>query len=194
MATEPAFFVEILSLVYRANGDEPRDLTEEEQTRARTAYSLLDSWQLVPGTQDDGTIDGNMLRNWVHEVRKLLAECGRIETGDRRIGQVLRHGPKLQEDEWPTEPIRDLIEELGSSELENGLMVGIHNTRGVTSRGLTEGGLQERELAAHYRRYAASASTKWPRTAATLKRIAESYEHDARRNDLDADLTEDLWR
>ena len=194
LATVPSFFVEIVSLIYRAKGEEPRDLSEEEQALARTAHDLLDSWRLVPGTQDDDTVDGNALREWVSEARRLLAECGRSEIGDHRIGHVLRYGPKPQDDEWPAEPIRDLIEEVASEDLEEGLRIEVYNSRGVTSRSPTEGGQQERDLADKYRRFATSASTKWPRTAAMLIRIAESYERDARRHDLDAELTEDLWR
>jgi hypothetical protein len=193
LATSPSFFVDILSLAYTGNSEEPGPLSEEQQARARTAHELLDSWRLVPGTRDDGTINLGVLRDWIVEARKLLAESGRLQVGDHRIGQVLRYGPGPQGDEWPDEPIRDLIEELGSDELEDGLAMEVYNSRGVTSRGMTEGGQQERGLASAYRRYATSASSEWARTAALLGRIAESYEHEARKHDAHAELTEDLW-
>ena len=194
LAADPTFFAEIVSIVYRAEGEEPGELSESELSRARTARELLDSWRSVPGTQDDGALDGEALRNWVGEARRLLQERGRVGIGDHCIGQVLRYGPGPQGDEWPGEWIREVIEEVGSDELEDGFVTAVYNSRGVTSRGLLDGGQQERALAATYRRYASSIEIAWPRTAAMLRRIAQSYQHDAERNDADADLTEDLWR
>jgi hypothetical protein len=68
--------------------------------------------------------------------------------------------------------------------------VQTYNNRGVTSRGLLEGGSQERALADHYRQKADLIRDEWPRSAALLVGIAESYESDARRNDADSER----WR
>lgn len=194
LSNNPEDFVAMVSLVYRAEGEEPRELSESEQAKAMTAHDLLDSWRDVPGKREDNTIDQEELFAWVNETRRLLSEAGRLSSGDHRIGRVLRYGPPPKEDEWPCEPIRELIEAVASDELEDGLRIEVYNSRGTTSRGVTEGGAQERELVKQYRRYARFAVRAWPRTAALLERIARSYEDDARRNDLDADLTQDLWR
>ncbi len=194
LASDPAFFVQVVSLAYRAKDEEPKELSAEELSRSRIAHTLLGSWRLVPGSKDDGTIDEDILRDWISKARELLSNCRRIKIGDQCIGQVLRYGPAPEEDRWPAEPIRDVIEEVASEDLEKGFQVEVYNSRGITSRGLTDGGQQERALAQMYRRYASFASITWPRTAAMLIRIAESYEREARRHDIDADLQEDLWR
>ncbi len=72
--------------------------------------------------------------------------------------------------------------------------MGTFNNRGVTSRSLTEGGAQEREIATRYREDARRFRDDWPRTSGLLNRIAEQYERDARGEDIDADLNQDLWR
>lgn len=59
---------------------------------------------------------------------------------------------------WPAEPVRDMLEAIGSRELKNGLVIGRLNSRGVTSRGVYDGGDQERTLTAKYR--SGSNSTK----------------------------------
>lgn len=180
-------------MVYRAEGEEPRDLSEAEQARAMTARDLLASWQDVPGTCEDGTVDRDGLFAWVTEARRLLENVGRLRIGDHRIGQVLRYGPFDDGEKWPCDAISELIEAVASEEMEDGLSMEVYNSRGATTRGLTDGGAQERELAEQYRRFAELAAGSWPRTAALLRRIAKSYEDDARRYDLDADLRQDLW-
>lgn len=214
LAEDPAFFVQVVSFVFRARDEEPRELSEFEAVQARSAQDLLDSWRMVPGTRADGTVDAEVLTAWVQDARKRLAEANRIDTGERSIGRVLRYGPppqltpsadhpavadeegfdELSSDDWPAEPIRHVIESCASEHIETGFEREVYNSRGVTSRALTEGGQQERELAKRYRRYAAFAGVRWLRTAAMLVRIAQSYERDAERHHLDADLTEDTWR
>lgn len=194
LANDPGFFVEVVSMVYRADGEEPRELTETEKAAALNARELLHSWRDVPGTQDDGTIDKEKLFEWVREARRLLSEASRLGIGDEHIGRVLRYGPPPEGDKWPCEPIRDLIEAINSDQLDGGVLVEIYNSRGTTSRGPTEGGAQERALVEQYQRYARFAAASWPRTADLLNSVARSYAADARRNDLSADLTQDLWR
>lgn len=57
IAADPEFFVDIVATAYRATDEEPRELDEQERARAEAAYHLLQSASIVPGTQDDGTID-----------------------------------------------------------------------------------------------------------------------------------------
>jgi hypothetical protein len=66
--------VDIISTAYRATDEEPRELDEQERARAEAAYHLLRSTSIVPGTQDDGTIDMAKLSEWVGEARRLLEE------------------------------------------------------------------------------------------------------------------------
>ena len=71
--------------------------------------------------------------------------------------------------------MRDLIERLNNDEIDGGYHTAVHNRLGATSRGITEGGTIERDLASKYRdisqRY-----RSWPRTAAIFDGLASSYE------------------
>jgi hypothetical protein len=82
--------------------------------------------------------------------------------------------------------VRDLVERLGNREIENGIHVGRMNLRGVTSRGIYDGGGQERSLAAEYRRWSVMTAGAWPRTSRLLRELAESYEHEAAEQDTRA--------
>lgn len=215
LASDPEFFVRALSFAYRPRGVDPVELSEAESHRAQNAYHLLDSWRTVPGTDGDGSIDAEALITWIAEARRLLREANRVEVGEGHIGRVLRYGPDPDpapdadvarpsrrrggaskpptSTDWPAEVIRDAIETAASDHLERGFQMEVHNSRGITSRDLTEGGAQERALADYYRRCAASVNLAFPRTRAMLTRIAESYDREAEWHDRDAELTEDTW-
>lgn len=192
LANDPKFFVEVLNWVYRAEGEEPRELTEEERSRAEVASDLLTHWSQPPGLKEDGTIDTQTLRVWVEQTREVAAAKGHAKIADSRIGEVLSRLPKGQDGAWPHEILRDLIEEVGSEELERGISRGIYNKRGVVHKSLGEGGIQELAIAQQYREAVGILRDKWPRTARLINMIAQGYESDSRSEDVRAELQEAL--
>jgi hypothetical protein len=192
LALDPAFFADLIKLVYRpdeASGiDEPNETNDPAAiTRAQQAYAVLDNWSRVPGSDDLGRIDGKKLEAWVKRARKLCAEAGRGEIGDQKIGEILSAANPSPGGIWPPEPVCELIDTARSRALETGFEIGTRNRRGVTVRAPFDGGAQEREQAEHYHKAAEALRFEWMRTAACLDRIAESYEHDAQRMDEGAE-------
>jgi hypothetical protein len=190
LSTNPRFFVVLLSAVFSSKDDVPPDdpaVLKQAGAIASQAFRVLEEWERVPGSDDNGAIDGVALEAWVKEARRLCAEAGRAEVGDSRIGRILSAVPRKAGESWPPEPVRDVIEVCRSRDLERGFQIGLHNRRGVTVRLPTDGGEQERELAAQYRADALACAFVWQRTQAMLERIAESYEHDATREDQGAE-------
>jgi hypothetical protein len=192
MAKDPEFFVQLLQYAFKARKAEKQTPTAEDAALAHSAFELLHDWRTVPGLQADGTIDIDALRSWVMRTRELAAECDRGEIADQYIGQALSSRIEGADQLWPSEPVRQVIQEIGSKDIEQGFLIGVVNSRGVTSRGIGEGGKQERDLASYYRDSAKAFLHRWPRVAAIFERLAESYEHEARREDLEAELDEDL--
>jgi hypothetical protein len=190
MTTDPAFFVQIISTVFRAaNADEQSDeeMDEARTRRATNAYHLLGSWRTPPGSREDGTLDPEHLKAWTGKALELLAESDRLEVGELYIGQVLQAANPDPDGLWPPAVIRDLLEDIQSERIERGLSLAVSNRRGMTTRALDEGGRQERELASSYRTQADQVADQWPRTAAIMRGLAESYEADARREDAEAE-------
>ena len=189
LARDPKFFVEIVSLIYKPRSAEATESADERaRSIASNAYRLLSQWRIVPGsTEQGGEVDGDQLAAWTEGARRLLAEADRREVGDIHIGHVLAHARGDEDGTWPTRPVRDLIERVASTELENGFDTEIHNKRGVTSRGLTDGGAQERVLVEKYNERARLIRDGWPRTAAVLASIAKGYEREARMHDEEAE-------
>lgn len=160
---------------------------DERRARARLAYQLLQSIKTVPGFSS-GTEDVHHLRSWISEVRTLAKEADRAVITDRQIGQILAYAPADSEDAaWPSKPIRDVIEDFATEEIEKGIAICRFNQRGVFTKGLYDGGKQERALANQYRNWA-DVTRKWPRTSALLRQIADDWDRSATRADREAEL------
>jgi hypothetical protein len=192
LSQDPNFFVDIIRRIYRprdrdeaqeeAASNAEEDTVDEAQKRAiaTNAYRLLMEWKDVPGQREDGSVDAEALENWVNDVRAKLRESGHLEAGDIRIGHVLAWGPADPDGARPCLAVRNLIEKLESDDLEQGLGTELRNSRGVTSRGVYDGGEQERALAETYLAEAKQFTDRWPRTAAMLRRLGECYGQEAR--------------
>ena len=163
--------------------------SSEEMYRVykQRCFTVLYQWKRLPGLYDDGTVDGAHLANWVDDVRQLLRADGGERDYDGLIGEVLASSPDGKDGMWPVEAVRDLIESLKNPRLECGLFRGRLNRRGVTFRGVYEGGDQEAGLAARYRAQAREMDARWPRTAALLRGLAEKYEKEADQENAEAE-------
>lgn len=192
LGRDPEFFVEILSMAYRADGEEPRELSELERARSDRAHDLLHDWRELPGSADDGTVDSEKLKAWVRQARERCARGGRAHIGDHVIGHMLRGSPPGPDGVWPHPAVRELIEEAMSPELEDGIAVAVYNARGMVSKNPFEGGGQERTLVSRYDGFAKNLADRYPRTSAILQRLADGYRAEARQEDQEAELREDL--
>ncbi len=182
MSSRPEFFVEVLSAVFRASSKEASSEytpTSHEEAVASQAWRLLESWGLLPG-ESNGDIDARILRDWVEEAHCLAVQAERGGIGDHYIGKLLSYSPRGADSIWPHVAVRDVIEIMRNSRLENGMLAGVHNRQGVTSRGMLDGGQQERNLAENYTCWADATKLEYPRTSALLREIARSYENHAR--------------
>lgn len=189
---DPAFFVDLVSLVYRGKSEPRRELDPAAAAAANNAWSVLNAWRDIPGHTGGGQVDADHLQSWVRQARLLLDERDRGDIGDEQIGQVLSGSPPGEDGAWPAEPVRQLIEDIGSRELEAGLHIGKANSRGPSSRGVLDGGDQERAIAEGFRAQAKVTGVTWPRTTRLLIGLAESYEREAQRWDAEAEARSNL--
>jgi hypothetical protein len=194
LSEDPEFFIEILKLLYRAEEEEPGELSEEQRIRASLSFELLNDWKWPPGTNEDGSSNPERLKPWIRRARELAYASGRGKVADRHIGQVLVHYPSGTDGAWPHEALRDLLEDLSSKDIEEGISIGVYNGRGVVTRSIGEGGNQERAIAERYRNFAHVLGDRWPRTSRLIKEIAGRYEAESCYEDKRAELDEDLYR
>lgn len=188
LSESPEFFVKVISLLYRPKtATEDRATNEVEKNMVNNAWSLLHEWKRVPGTVDaTQEVDLDSLVDWATRARALLKVADRLDVGEMQIGQVLAHSPADEDGTWPSEAVRDFLEDHGSRGLLRGLGRGAYNARGVTSRAMAEGGAQEREIAERYAKWAKATGAKWPATARALRKLSEVYQHEGQQNDEEA--------
>ncbi|WP_086664253.1 hypothetical protein [Lentzea kentuckyensis] len=185
LSQDPAFFAELVCGAYRSEGDdEAADVptSPEQQRVAKRAFDILDAWRRCPGVGAAGTVETQLLEAWVREARQRLTDAARSTSGDLLIGRVLAFAPPDPDGLFPPRAVRDLLEGVRSDAIDRGLDTNIFNRRGMASRGPTEGGVGERNLAKRYRQQAAD-SLEWPRTRRIFLDLADSYERYARRID-----------
>lgn len=185
LATNAGLFITIICDLYKPSSSEQEEPnpSEMEKDRAEYAWHILQSWHSPPGIVAE-TVNGDLLRQWVQDARCLAAEKDRVAVTDQHIGHVLYYSPSDPTDcIWPHIKLRQLLEELQSHDIEIGIENEQFNSRGVTTKGLYEGGKQEREIAIKWRAWADAINLRWIRTKSLLERIADSWERHAQKED-----------
>jgi addiction module HigA family antidote len=189
----PELFVQAIGWTYkrRDGGEDPKELRSDDlafiKSRAERGYRLLESLQRIPGRNKLDEVEADRLLDWVNVVRQSCAELGRQEVGDLSLGKLFSNAHEGVDGVWPSEPLREVLEQIQSDEISNGITMGLYNARGVHWRG--EGGNQERELAAKYRGWAHALEFSHPFVASTiLKKIGDTYENEANREDAEAGI------
>jgi addiction module HigA family antidote len=188
----PEVFVQAIAWVYKrkdgaADPAEIQVQPEQVSTMAERGYKLLDAIKRIPGHNDLGELESERLGKWVATARQSSADLSRGDIADIRIGKLLSHAAIGQDGIWPCEAVREVMEEIQSESLMQGAQTGVYNSRGAHWRG--EGGDQERELAEKYRKWARALQVSHPFVASKLLRaLAESYDRDASREDLEAGI------
>lgn len=178
---QPELFADLIALTFkRADGrTEPGRDDSVARHRAELAFDILFNLHECPGQEGNGAIDRETLAVWISEAQRLCKERDRENIGNQYIGAVLANAPAGADGIWPSEPVRDLLEQFKYRHIRKGMVIAVQNLRGVTRRGLLDGGTQERSLAVKYRSDAESIMAQWPYTAQILRDIASSYERQA---------------
>lgn len=178
----PILFVHALAMTYNRtdNGSDPEewglpDKDSRKQTFSLT-YTLLKKIRMIPGVNAEGVIDIAELRKWILEVRELCTQHARAKIGDQSIGQILSAAPVGNDGIWPCEEVREVLEELASSDISAGIDMGIINSRGAV---WGADGKAETDLAATYITWAAQTAFDYPFVSQMLRDIAQSFERHA---------------
>ena len=192
LASNPDSFVQLLKWLYSPkNKDQQRKeqkgLSKEQILNAATRSRLmLEAWKKIPGMQEDSTIDGIKLREWIDEARTLARECGRLEVADSRIGQLLAKYPERSL-HWPERTIFQVIEDINTEKLKTGYSIGMWNKQGVTVRGPFDGGTIERERVEYFAQLASEVMCDYPNVSEIFSELQGDYERYERKYDEEAE-------
>jgi addiction module HigA family antidote len=188
----PEMFVQAIAWTYKRKtpGEDPSEFSAEEgrEHLALRGYRLLEALERIPG-QDEATeeLAREKLTEWISMVRRRCSELDRAEIADVCLGKLLACASEGKDGVWPNEAVRDVMEDLESEEISRGAHTGLYNARGAHWRG--EGGGQERELAAKYRRWAEALHFSHPFVSSSLlTSMVETYEYEAEQQDTEAGI------
>ncbi|SFO86774.1 HigA family addiction module antitoxin [Ralstonia sp. NFACC01] len=188
----PEMYVQAVVWTYK-RGDEGEDppnwkvAPDQVQHLAERGYKLLDGLDRVPGHDEKGELQASLLAEWVKAVRDGCAELGRLDIADVCIGKLLSHAPVGNDGIWPCAPVRDVMEDVHSKAMMEGVRTGLYNSRGAVWRG--EGGDQERSQAEKYRPWANALQYTHPFVATeVLMGMVATYEQEAVREDARAGI------
>lgn len=190
--THPEFFVQAVCWIYKRKdgATDPSEFQVESDNvnnMATRGYKLLEAIRRIPGHNDLGELERDRLAKWVATVRQSCFELARLDVADLCIGKLLSHAPVGEDDVWPCESVRDVIDDIQSESMTEGARTGVYNSRGAHWRG--EGGDQERELAEKYRKWSEELQFSHPFVASKLLMgLAKTYDREASREDTEAGI------
>jgi hypothetical protein len=179
LATNPAFFCEVIRVVFRSEKeDKQRNISEEQRNIASNAYRLLCNWHTPPGKISDNQFDSNFFNQWLDQVIKTCEESGHLNIALSQIGHVLIYVP-ADDSLWINTSVAEILNKKNMEKLREGYSIAIYNSRGMHQ--VDPEAKPEKELAEKYRQYAEQVENKgFQRFAVTLRGIAEGYEREAK--------------
>lgn len=141
LRSSPEFFVSVICDVFLpASKENRKEASEEQRIKARFGYRMLQSMKSLPGFTEEAQ-DIDFLKNWVVRTRSLAREADRKAIADQQIGQVLAYAPvDAVDNAWPVRGVREVIEEVASDDIEQGIQISRFNMRGVFCKAMYEGG------------------------------------------------------
>ncbi|MDD4964164.1 MAG: hypothetical protein PHI11_09640 [Gallionella sp.] len=189
MMDEPSFFVQLLCLCFKpSHGEIEASVAEMNPEISTIAWGILHACTRQAGTQANGSIDSAGFIAFIEQVRELSRQADRLDVCDITLGQILAHAPADKNGLAPFSAARELLDRPEMNNVREGFYVGTRNKRGAHSRAMLAGGEQEYNLAQYYRTLAEPLQTSVPNMAALWEEIAKSYDEDAKREDIQADL------
>lgn len=182
LATDPAFFCELIRIIFRSRHEEKRvkEPSEKERKIASHTYRLLHEWSVTPGILDDSSFSSDAFEAWLKDMKETCEKTGHLEVAMSQLGQILIYAPPDPDGLWIHKAVADALNAKDSEEMRSGFRTGVFNSRGAVWVDPT--GKPEDELAAKYSAKAdAVEAAGFHRLAVTMRSLAETYAREAER-------------
>ena len=182
LASDPAFFAEVIGLVFRSKNTSADDCDKPDEQKkylAQNAYKLLTEWKRCPGSLDDGTFSAETFNAWLNEAHRLTEESGHAEVAQIQIGHVLTCSPPDPDGLWIHNAVAAALNFRDTGKMRSGFTTQLVNDRGFYGFSHGQG---ERKLASENREKAEALDSKgYTRFATAMRELAEQYEREAER-------------
>lgn len=187
IASDGEFLVQMIVMAYKRtdDGEDPDELKledpQERKDRARAAHHLIENISGLPFRDSRGEMREAGLLEWVKRVKSGCRHFARSGVGESILGQLFAKSEIGEDGIWPGEIERNVLENVITRRMEDGILMGLYNQRGVHFR--DRGGNQERALAAKYEGWAVALEFTHPQTGKVLRKMAETYRREAEEQD-----------
>lgn len=188
----PYYLFEMIDYAFYSDNPEIRKQEEEMKSSdkqrkiwAKFSGKMLYSLDTMPCMAEDGTIDEKRLKDYIFTLRRLGEEKEKMSMVNHTIGKLLASYSTCTNG-CPPEIICDIIEDLNSTEVNDGFHAQIYNTLGFTVRGPFDGGDIEHNRAAKFYETAEKIQVMYPITAGIYRDLGTVYSNDANRYDTEA--------
>ena len=180
LADDPAFFVELIGIIFRSNKEEKKtEPSEQQRAIAQNAYRLLRAWRRIPGRKKDDTFDPAAFSSWLAVAKKLTTESGHLEIAMSQLGETLAYSPADSDGLWIHRVVAEALNAKDGGEMRSGFTIEIFNQRGV--HGYTAG-KEEKTIADGLNTKAdALENSGFRRFATAIRELANQYLRDAGR-------------
>ena len=177
----PEFFVQLISeLSKRDDGEDDRSENINKKEFRAKCFDALGALSHIPGEDNSGKINTEKLEEWVKQVISLAENNGCRNIAEYYIGKLLGHCQNGEDGIWPCEGVRDLVEDIHSKNMIEGMYIEKRNSRGVTSRSFGDGGAQEWRIVEQYQDWSRQLAITHPFVAdELLGQLAKSYQNEA---------------
>ena len=177
LSEDSKIFMDIICLAFKADKDETNK--ENSDTKlAMNAYRLLNIWKLVPGTNEDGFIDGDKLNSWFNEMKKIAIEKDRLGISLLHFGQVLFYASKDKDGSWIDKSVAELLNRDDAEKIRRGYSVQAFNSVGVVN--VDSEGTAWLNLEKEWNERAENTDAKYFRFVKTLRDIAQDFHEQAK--------------
>ncbi len=189
LATDPAFFSEVIRIVFRSDRSEDApELDDTTKSMAANGFRLLREWQTPPGLGPEGTFDARQFSDWLDAVRLSTQKSGHFGVAMSQVGQVLPYAPPDPSGLWIQKVVAAALNAKDADDMRSGFTCELFNMRGT--HGFTHG-REERELAQKYRTMADAVDNEgYQRLASSLRDLAASYDAEAARDERQDPLSQ----
>lgn len=147
------------------------NMNNEDKLFVYHCMYILDTFNIIPGTNEYNEIDINVLRKWIQECEVKTNESYHLYY---YLAKLFANTPEENEN-WPQEEICQIIDELDNEILTTEFSVEIFNKNGMILKSVFEGGTNEMKLSEKYHNYANNIIYKYPITAKALFDASESF-------------------
>jgi hypothetical protein len=180
LVQEPSFFCEIVGLAYRSDKEGSEAKWTEMQMNTKTnARKLLNEWNVIPGTLEDGSFDPVAFDHWFEEVSTISRESGHSNPVLWVIGRVLIHAPEFSNKLWIHPKLAEFLDQRKLDKLRQSYKETVHNSRGVYW--IDPEAKSEIKLSELYRSRAdATALLGFDRFSRVLRELSEDYAFQAK--------------